>query len=198
MGRARCADGSDVRERDDDDVDAELLAARARLVGLYEANVDDLYRFCLARTGSADLAQEACADTFLAAARTAAARPEEAMDRAWLFVVARRRIVDRWRSEERHRRRSERLGFLAPREIDDPGAFDSSPVLRALESLPARQRAALTMRYLDEMSVSEVAEAMDVSYRTAESLLARGRRGFTAAWRAEQGGPDIDASGGLT
>ena len=55
-------------------------------------------------------------------------------------------------------------------------------VLAALESLPPRQRMALTLRYLDECSVSEIADAMDVGYTTAESLLGRARRSFARAY----------------
>ncbi|MEM8745746.1 MAG: sigma factor-like helix-turn-helix DNA-binding protein, partial [Actinomycetota bacterium] len=53
----------------------------------------------------------------------------------------------------------------------------------ALASLPERQRAAVVLRYVEEYSVSEVAEALDVGYEAAESLLARGRRGFVEAHR---------------
>jgi DNA-directed RNA polymerase specialized sigma24 family protein len=38
------------------------------------------------------------------------------------------------------------------------------------------------MRYLDEMSVGEIADALDVSYKTAESLLSRGRSGLRRAY----------------
>jgi DNA-directed RNA polymerase specialized sigma24 family protein len=37
------------------------------------------------------------------------------------------------------------------------------------------------MRYLDDYSVSEVAEILGCSYASAESLLARGRRGLAIA-----------------
>ena len=56
-------------------------------------------------------------------------------------------------------------------------------MLSALERLPDRQRAALVLRYLDEFSVTEVADAMDLTYTAVESLLARGRRSFATAYR---------------
>lgn len=161
----------------------------AALVTLYESNVDDLYRFCLARTGSRQLAEDATSEAFLAAARTHAAGNGAEVDRPWLFVVARRRIVDQWRATERHRRRTERMrhhsttaGAYEDSDLLDDGT--SERVLSALRSLPTRQRAALTLRYLDEYSVTEVAEALTIEYRAAESLLARGRRSFSTAWHA--------------
>ncbi len=162
---------------------------RADLVALYEANVDDLYRFCLARTGSQVVAEDATAEAFVAAARSFAAGRGSEIDRPWLFVVARRRIVDQWRSADRNRKRIERFRAAAPGERSargDPSDVDetSEHVLAALQSLPSRQRAALTLRYLDECSVAEVAAALHIEYRAAESLLARGRRGFSKAWRS--------------
>jgi len=69
-----------------------------------------------------------------------------------------------------------RFGRQALHEIDD------TRVLAALRSLPHRQRTALLLRYLDEVSVSEVAEAIDTSYAGAESVLARARRSFVTAY----------------
>lgn len=162
---------------------------QAALVALYETNVDDLYRFCLARTGSTVTAEEVTSEAFVAAARAFAGGRGSEIDRPWLFVVAKRRIVDQWRAEERNRRRVEKARKAIDQtinlEADGPGVFDhtSEAVVEALQSLPSRQRAALALRYLDECSVAEVATALGVEYRAAESLLARGRRGFSRAWQ---------------
>ncbi len=164
---------------------------QAALVELYEANVDDLYRFCVARTGSESNAQDATSEAFVAAARAFADGRGHQVDRPWLFVTARRRIVDQWRAASRHRRRVENVWNMLTTNGHD-GATEVSVnqtgerVLVALQSLPTRQRAAVTLRYLDECSVSEVASALDIEYRAAESLLARGRRGFTKAWQASE------------
>lgn len=64
----------------------------------------------------------------------------------------------------------------------DPG----NQVLDALQSLSARQRAALSLRYLDGYSVAEIAEVLDTSYRAAESILARGRKAFVTAYEDSQ------------
>ncbi len=161
-----------------------------QLIALFEANVDDLYRHCLIRTGNEVVAEDATSEAFLAAARAHAAGRGASVDRPWLFVVARRRIIDHWRSNERHRRRIIRLaGDSTLADGGDPVglAVDQllgEQALAALQSLPERQRAALTLRYLDECSVAEVATALSVEYRAAESLLSRARRGFSKAWQS--------------
>lgn len=165
------------------------ISDRNRLAGLFDETVDELHRYCLARCGSVVTAEDVVAQTFADAARTLAHRPGEVIDRAWLFVVAKRRLVDHWRSTGREARRVERL--IASRSTEGPA--DAAPgeteiaarVLAALGTLPPRQRAALTLRYLDELSVAEVADELDVAYRATESLLARGRRSFSRAWKEQ-------------
>jgi RNA polymerase sigma-70 factor (ECF subfamily) len=49
-------------------------------------------------------------------------------------------------------------------------------------------RLVLTLRYLDELSVPEIAAHLDRSVHAAESLLARARGAFREAYGVEQGG----------
>ena len=162
--------------------------SRAQLAALFDAEFTTIFQFVLARSGDRAIADDVVADTFLAAAHALATGKEEVIGRPWLFVVARRRLIDHWRRGERERNRLKRLLELDPSrrehghydELPSNGASDG--VLEALRSLPERQRAAIALRYLDDYSVTEIAEAMEIEYRAAESLLARGRRSFISAW----------------
>lgn len=177
----------------DVDTEAELARPfhRCQLAQLFDDEFDSIYRFCLARTGDRAAADDAASEAFLAAARVFANGGGHEVDRPWLFVVARNRLVDQWRAGERHRQRLRRL--TQQRQPCDDGGDPlatttlADQVVGALASLPERQRAALTLRYLDEHSVSEVAEQLGVNYQTAESLLARARRSFAAAWEHRDG-----------
>ncbi len=57
--------------------------------------------------------------------------------------------------------------------IDDEnqGIFNS-----AFDDLPARQRAALHLRYRENLSVGDVAKSLKVTYKSAEALIFRGRK----------------------
>lgn len=158
----------------------EAAIRRDRLAELFESTFDDLYRYCLARTASRADAEETASEAFLAAARTMASGRGD-VDRAWLFVVARNRIVDGWRSAERQRRRFASLVALR-RDVEE-GSDESDRlgevVIDVMRRLPERQRAALALRYLDGCTVGEVAVELEIEYAAAESLLARGRRNFT-------------------
>jgi len=167
----------------------DTVAAEVRLTDLFDSNVDDIYRFCLARSGDPEMAANATSEAFLAAARLASSGRGVEVDRPWLFTVAKRRLIDQWRASSRELRRLERLGGSQSRDLggdlgDELPCVSAADVVQTLGSLPDRQRAALTLRYLDECSVSEVADALAIEYSAAESLLARGRRSFERAWSA--------------
>lgn len=158
--------------------------ADATLSALFDAEASSIFGFLLVRCGSRSVAEDLTGDTFVAASSRFAAGRGDEVTPAWLQTVARRRLVDHWRSTAAHRRRVERLA-REPVGTPPPPSDPDGPVHRALDSLPDRQRAALVLRYLDEFSVSEVSHALDVSYKAAESLLSRARRSFADAMEAD-------------
>ena len=162
------------------------LRARAALQHLYRTEVRSVHGYLLARSGSRQVAEDLTSETFLNAADLFASGRGDEVSGAWLMTVAKRRLIDHWRRGASQRERIERLGRefgLTPNHGDAADDVDvRGRVLAALESLPERHRAALTLRYLDEHSVSEVAELLGLGYQAAESLLARARRGFVAAF----------------
>lgn len=162
------------------DVPAADESARTRAAALFDTHFDSVYRYCVSRTADPTIAEDAAAQTFYEAARSLAARPDTPIDRRWLFVVAKRRVVDGWRRQERQRRVARRVELHI---VDEHPTDGSGRVVRALASLPERQRRAVVLRYLDEQSVAEVADELGVTYPAAESLLARGRRSFERAFR---------------
>jgi len=159
--------------------------AREALQGLYRTEVRAVHGYLLARSGSRQVAEDLTSETFVSAADLFARGRGDEVSGAWLMTVAKRRLIDYWRRAASHRERVERLGRevgVAPRDDDTDAEDVQLRVLTALESLPERHRAALTLRYLDEHSVSEVAELLGLGYSAAESLLARARRGFVASF----------------
>ncbi len=160
----------------------------SELAAIYDRTVDDVYRYCLARSGDEETAADVTADVFVSAARAFAEGLSENVTRPWLFTVAKARLVDHWRRSSRHDRRVQRLRRVGDRNrltgdlSDEMSSINAADVLEALKSLPDRQCAALTLRYLDELSVAEIADELSVTYAAAESLLARARRSFERSW----------------
>ena len=140
----------------------------AGLVACYDATVTRVYRYASRLTGNDrartdDLVQ----DVYLGLVRQARHGALEPVGLGWLYTSVRHRFLDRLRGEEREERRL-RLIVSVPDDVpvDVPGLAD----------LPDRERVALVLRYLDDLSVPEVAEAMGLTVHATESLLARARR----------------------
>ena len=49
-------------------------------------------------------------------------------------------------------------------------------IQEALEELPSRQRMAVVMCYFEDLTLADIADAMDTTYKAVERLLARGRK----------------------
>ena len=96
---------------------------------------------------------------------------------AWLTTVTVRLCADAKRERVREERLWSRTGPPAPAASFEERVCDLSEaawVSRRLAGLPARQAQALRLR-ADGHDVAGVARILGVNYRTAESLLARGR-----------------------
>jgi RNA polymerase sigma-70 factor (ECF subfamily) len=94
-----------------------------------------------------------------------------------LFTVARNKLVDHVRREERERRALQ-LAWDAPEEPEDLSWMTAADVQHTLDALPAAQRLALTLYYAEGLSLAEVAGLLGRSEHAVESLLARGRAAF--------------------
>jgi RNA polymerase sigma-70 factor, ECF subfamily len=142
----------------------------ADLGAVFDTNAAALYRTILALTGGrADIAEEAVAESFAhAAARTDTIRDPV----AWLYRVAFNVATDELRRERRHDDREPPEVPQLPPEVT--GVFD------ALRQIPPRERAAVVLRYVLDLSVSEVAARMGVASPTVRVHLMRARRHLRA------------------
>jgi RNA polymerase sigma-70 factor (ECF subfamily) len=107
---------------------------------------------------------------------------------AWLLTVARNQLVDNWRREEREERRKFQLLESPVDEGEENEAqerFERARVHAVLTGLGAHHRAALTLRYLDGLSVAEVADHLGRTVHATEALLVRARRAFRACYHEE-------------
>lgn len=153
---------------------------------VYDATLPDVWGFVLGRVGGdSGVAEDIVAETYLAAAQRY--RQGDDITIRWLIVVARRRIVDHWRTEGRIARRIHRLQrepTAAPRDIADRES-ERERVEQALRRLKPIHRNALLMFHLEGFSVREVAEVLERSDKATESMLARARSAFRNAYEDE-------------
>ena len=161
--------------------------AGERLLALYDAALPYVYGYLLARCGRAALAEDLAAETFLAAVDAVRRDGAPSLSTAWLVGIARHKLVDHWRRQAREER------GLRSVAGDEPVAEDPWDVhldgLRAratLDRLGPHHRVALTLRYLDDLPVPEVAALLDRTVHATEGLLTRARAAFRRAYETAE------------
>lgn len=110
-------------------------------------------------------------------------RQGEAKVTTWLYRVVANLCTDRLR-----RRPSVGIDAI-PEPADDSASVADGmqdrarldALYRALDTLPDRQRQAVTLRHIEGLANPEIAAIMDISTEAVESLTARGKRALAAA-----------------
>jgi len=152
----------------------ERAPSRDRLAELYERHAADAVRLAYLLTGDREVARDLAQDAFVkVAGRFRHARFPDAFD-----AYLRRTVVNL--SASRFRRLRLERAYLE-RERREPGVNVDAPDLgerdalrRALSTLPMRQRAAVVLRYYEDLSERAMADALGCSVPAARSLLMRG------------------------
>ncbi|MCK0138410.1 RNA polymerase sigma factor [Aliiroseovarius sp. F47248L] len=110
-------------------------------------------------------------------------RTGEAKVSTWLFRVVSNLCTDRLR-----RRRTVDIDAIEEPEDSTPAAVDRmiqadrvAALQAALNSLPDRQRIAVTLRHIEGETNPDIAQIMDISVEAVESLTARGKRALAQA-----------------
>ena len=164
------------------------------LLALYDRALPEVYGYLLPRCGDAALAEDVTSEVFLAAVDAVRQDKVPNLTVAWLIGVARHKLVDHWRRTAREERRLHRVANEPDPREDDPwdAHLDAVTAHQVLAALGPHHRAALTLRYLDGLSVPEVARTLDRTVHATEALLVRARAAFrrSLADRPAEGGPD--------
>ncbi len=166
--------------------------AAASLAGRHTSRVLALaWRMLNDRAEAEDVAQESMMRLWKIAPDW---RQGEAKVSTWLYRVARNLCTDRLR-----RRRSTDLENVPEPQDEAPGIdtrliqSDRAGALHpALSQLSERQRLAVSLRHLQELSNPEIAAIMDISVEAVESLLSRGKRALSALLLGQQNELGLD------
>lgn len=144
-----------------------------------------LLALLLAQTRRLDLAEDALADAFEAAARRWPAEGAPESPPAWLLTVARRRIVDRQRAEAVAARKMPLIA-VEEQQRDSTVPDDGHDLLRlvllaAHPALAPEAGAALTLRLVLGVATADIARLFLVSEPTMAARLTRARKKVVAA-----------------
>jgi RNA polymerase sigma-70 factor (ECF subfamily) len=158
------------------------------VVAIYRHALPQVHGYLLPRCGSASVAEDLTAETFMAAVAANRRDNPPVLTVAWLIGVARHKLVDHWRRVGREERRVA-VAEAGCDGVDDPWQhhLDTEAAYAALSRLSAHHRAALTLRYLDGLPVAEVAAVLDRSVHATETLLVRAKAALRRVYREGKG-----------
>jgi len=145
---------------------------------LIDQHRDDIYRFLRASVGPND-ADDCFQETFISALRAYPRLRGDSNLRGWLFTIAHRKALDT------HRARGRRAVPLAelPERIGEPLMNGGEPELwREVAALPAKQRAALLLRFAGDLAYREIGEAMESTEEAARQNVHEGLRKLREVW----------------
>jgi RNA polymerase sigma factor (sigma-70 family) len=135
-------------------------------------------RFCAAQAG-AERAEDCFQETMIAALRAYDTVREPAAVRSWLFAIAQRKAVDAHRARVREPAPvadpESAAGVPAAAPGDGIEVYESG-VWALVASLPGKQRTAVGLRYLADLSHAEIGEAMGTSTEAARRNVFEGLR----------------------
>lgn len=175
----------ELRERETKTVEerGRSLSDPAGFDAFYTEALPVVYGYFLRRTGGVPvIAEDLTQETFLAAIRQIGKGARVDAPMPWLIGIARHRLVDHYRAAAAEERRYRPFDGESSDLVDNRDEFavvlDRQQAIAALDALPASQRLVISLRYLDGLSVPEIARAVSKSVHAVESLLARGRASF--------------------
>lgn len=144
----------------------------ARTFGqLLERHERELFAYALRISGQRADAEDLYQDTFLAAFR-AWPPPRRGNERAWLYKIATNRAIDRERRAKRIVANVDELVLAAP-DRDDVTLAD---LARAIETLPAGQRAAFVLRKVEGLPYVDIGVALDCTEQAARARVSEALR----------------------
>jgi RNA polymerase sigma-70 factor, ECF subfamily len=163
--------------------------AHAFVESLFAKHHTEIYAYLVRMLRDPELAADLTQDAFIKAYKAYDALEKDENARAWLYQIAHRVALD----ELRRRKIIRMIPWTGEAHGAAPSAeriaMDlrlSGPLERALARIPERQRAALLLAELHDLTGVELAAAMSVSHVAARAILTRARESLRRALAAEK------------
>lgn len=162
------------------------------LLALYGTAAPEVFTYLAARCGNRATAEDLTADTFLAAVGQVRRGMVDRVTTAWLIGIARHKLLDHWRRTARRpvlTALPDDSGDLPRPTVGDDvwdAVLDRTRVNAVMDELGAHHRSALALRYIDGLSVPQVADALGRTVEATETLLVRARRRFRTIYERQE------------
>lgn len=159
--------------------------AFAEIVGLYK---DKIFHLANRMLSNRHEAEDVVQDTFLRVYRNLARYNEEQKFSTWIYRIGTNLCIDRLRKRK--------LGYSLDAGMNDQQGIDGYTMIpsddrtpesylfvsetqqmvhNAIESLPAKYKTIVVLRYLNDMSLQEISDVLDMPVTTIKTRVHRGR-----------------------
>jgi RNA polymerase sigma-70 factor (ECF subfamily) len=136
--------------------------------------------------GDPEAARDAVQEAWIEIVRGLPGLRDERTFAAWAFRIVTRRCARSIGSAVRRRKLAAAIEPADGAAPDAATGLDGDRLRAALRALPEEQRAAIALFHLEELSVAEVAVALDVPAGTVKTRLMHARRKLRAALEGEE------------
>lgn len=185
----QCPDsgGQDLRS------DAELLAqargesGRACYGELVRRHQHWLHRIVRAIVQDSATADDVVQDAFVRAYLALRRCPDVSGFRPWIRVIATRLAFNARRDTASRRRKLQDAAQQPTRKSTPPPNPEAELIILLLTKLKPKEREMLMLRYLEDLSIREIAETLQIGESAVKMRLSRSRAEFARVYEQEQG-----------
>ena len=150
---------------------ADIISLKNDVEAVYDMYADMRYRLALSYLRNTEDAQDAVHDVFIKYTASPKIFKDEEHKKAWLIRVTVNRCTDMLRQRKIR-------GYVPLDEISETESKaeeSDSDVLKCLDKIPLKNRAAVILHYLEGYSVEETAEILKITASAVKMRLKRGR-----------------------
>jgi RNA polymerase sigma factor (sigma-70 family) len=138
---------------------------------------DDVYRFLVATVGRQD-ADDCLQETFLSALRAYPRLRRNSNLRAWVLTIAHRKALDSHRADRRRPVPVEHM----PEPATDAPRERNGDLWSEVRKLPAKQRAAIALRFVGDLPHDEIGRVLGCSEEAARRNVHEGLKKLRSTW----------------
>ncbi|NOT36610.1 MAG: RNA polymerase sigma factor [Saprospiraceae bacterium] len=160
-----------------------------KLEEIYKLHSDLVYNLALHYSQNVEDAQEITQDVFVAAYQNLDSFRNDSAISTWLYRITINKSLDYLKSKKRKKR----FAFISSLFFDDSNDLKHNPaelnhpgiqmedkealeeLLKQINELPDSQKTALILNKIEQKSLAEIAEIMNISSKAAESLIQRAK-----------------------
>ena len=146
------------------------------LRALLERYERPLVRYSWSILNDLEAARDVVQETFISAARNLASLRDDDRFGSWLFSIAHRKCVDRWRKSGREEPLEPEFADALPDDIGTPSELliqreQEAEFMKLIEQLPAPQRSGLVLHFVEDFSLEEIAGITGAQLGTVKSRM---------------------------